>query len=123
MGARRNFRMVRPLVKLAKGRGVELDRKGGKKSNDGAGGRGGRRTSEQIIPIRRFPPPRFIEGAPAQLDDPLNATLFSSDHRTFIHAANRHIIMSDYFEIEAHLQEALQYKRQYPESSFRWLDR
>ena len=37
--------------------------------------------------------------------------------------ANRLQIMSDYFKIEARLQEALQYKREHPESSFRWLNR
>jgi hypothetical protein len=31
--------------------------------------------------------------------------------------------MSDYFEVEARLQEALEYKRQHPEASFRWLGR
>ena len=31
--------------------------------------------------------------------------------------------MSDYFEVEARLQEALQHKRQHPQSSFRWLGR
>jgi hypothetical protein len=31
--------------------------------------------------------------------------------------------MSDYFEIEARLQEALEYKRQHSQASFRWLGR
>jgi hypothetical protein len=31
--------------------------------------------------------------------------------------------MSDYFEVEARLQEALRYKRQHPQSLFRWLIR
>jgi hypothetical protein len=31
--------------------------------------------------------------------------------------------MSDYFKVKTRLQEALQYKRQYLESSFRWLRR
>ena len=31
--------------------------------------------------------------------------------------------MSNYFEIEASLQNALQYKRQHPSASFRWLER
>jgi tryptophan 2,3-dioxygenase len=30
--------------------------------------------------------------------------------------------MSDYFEVEARLQEALEYKRQHPQASFRWLE-
>jgi hypothetical protein len=29
--------------------------------------------------------------------------------------------MSDYFEVESRLQEALEYKRQHPQASFRWL--
>ncbi len=32
-------------------------------------------------------------------------------------------IMSDSFEVKARLQEALQYKRQHSQSSFRWLER
>ena len=31
--------------------------------------------------------------------------------------------MADYFETEARLREALEYKRQHPSASFRWLDR
>jgi hypothetical protein len=31
--------------------------------------------------------------------------------------------MSNYFEVEASLQNALQYKRQHPFASFRWLER
>jgi hypothetical protein len=65
-----------------------------------------------ITTIRWFPPPRFSEGAPAQCDSQLSATLY---------IYNYDLAMSDYPGVEACLSEAIIYKRQCHTASFWWL--